>query len=284
MTVLYREFRPPEALRDAVRCLWCLDRTYVAGQDTEVVWPQGSVELIVHYGDRYRLAGRSELPIAHAFIMGPLTRFVELRSPGRVQLVGARCYPWGFASLFGGPLRELRNAVLPLDVLTPSAASLEDHLSEASAEQAVAILGRYLLSRRRSAAHVPFPARDLSDVPGLSDVPSLARDRGLSVRQLERHFDAVVGVSPKQLLRIARFNSARRAILSGPSAPLLEVAYASRYADYSHMTRDFKEFLGVTPHEFVRWIRPGPLATSAEFQDVVFLQDDAEPHSVRYGA
>jgi hypothetical protein len=140
---MYREFRPPEPLRDAVRCLWCLERTYVADDDTELVWPQTSVELIVHYGDRYRKAETPELPIPHAFVIGPLTRFIRLRSPGRVQLVGARFYPWGFASLFGGPLRELRNAVLPLDCLTANAAALEDRLSEASPQQAVALLGRY---------------------------------------------------------------------------------------------------------------------------------------------
>jgi AraC-like DNA-binding protein len=111
-----------------------------------------------------------------------------------------------------------------------------------------------------------------------------AADSGLSVRQLERHFDAVVGVSPKQLLRIVRFNSARRALVSSPSTPLLEVAYTSRYADYSHMSRDFKEFFGITPRDFLEWIRPHATRTGADPQDVVFLQDDAVADSLRWSA
>jgi transcriptional regulator GlxA family with amidase domain len=102
-------------------------------------------------------------------------------------------------------------------------------------------------------------------------VASLVTDTGFSVRQIQRHFDDAVGVSPKQLLRIMRFNSARRALLGSPSTPLLEVAHASRYADYSHMSHDFKEFLGLTPHEFKRWIRP---RVGADLEDVAFLQDD----------
>jgi hypothetical protein len=90
----YREYRPVAELRPYIRCFWHLDRTCVPDEPPEIVWPQLSVEVIFHFGDRYVGPTLSAGPLPHAFTIGPLSRFVPLRSPGRVRLLGARCYPW----------------------------------------------------------------------------------------------------------------------------------------------------------------------------------------------
>jgi AraC-like DNA-binding protein len=81
-----------------------------------------------------------------------------------------------------------------------------------------------------------------------ADVATVAREVGLSERQLERLFLERVGVSPKRYARLQRFGYARRLIEAGRS--LDEVAYTSGYADQAHLTREFRAFSGTTPRRF----------------------------------
>ena len=55
-----------------------------------------------------------------------------------------------------------------------------------------------------------------------------------------------VGVSPKQLARVARL---QRTLLALHDVPLAQLASAAGYYDQAHMTNDFSELAGVTPAE-----------------------------------
>lgn len=70
----------------------------------------------------------------------------------------------------------------------------------------------------------------------------------LSPKQFERVFRSFVGISPREYTRIVRFQKAlslmqRPAIAIGQA----QLAYASGYADQSHMIREFKRLCGHTP-------------------------------------
>jgi AraC-like DNA-binding protein len=57
-------------------------------------------------------------------------------------------------------------------------------------------------------------------------------------------------LAPKQYQRILRFQRALRAMraMRAPTpAPLAAIAASCGYADQAHMSRDFKEFSGLTP-------------------------------------
>jgi transcriptional regulator GlxA family with amidase domain len=84
--------------------------------------------------------------------------------------------------------------------------------------------------------------------PGSVSVEALARDAGVSVRTLERHFLTHVGLSPKRWLRILRF---QRVVGEGDPGPdLLGRALRAGYYDQAHFLRDFREFAGTTPGRF----------------------------------
>jgi AraC-like DNA-binding protein len=81
---------------------------------------------------------------------------------------------------------------------------------------------------------------------GNSDVASLARELGLSLRQLERRFHSVVGLPPKLFCRIQRLNSVLRT-LEQPSRNWVETALACGYYDQAHLIRDCNRLTGSTP-------------------------------------
>jgi transcriptional regulator GlxA family with amidase domain len=88
-------------------------------------------------------------------------------------------------------------------------------------------------------------------------VEQLAEKVGWSRRQIEREFRSGVGVSPKVLARIIRFQNLLRLVGESELREWADVALAVGYADQPHMVREFREFSGQSP-----------TAATAEFGDL----------------
>ncbi|MBB3607313.1 AraC family transcriptional regulator [Rhizobium sp. BK602] len=90
-------------------------------------------------------------------------------------------------------------------------------------------------------------ARELiDDDPAASlTLAELAAVCGLSHFQFLRGFSKAMGLTPHAYLLQRRIHEARRLIAAGTS--LAEVAFASGFADQSHMTRHFVRNFGITP-------------------------------------
>ena len=70
---------------------------------------------------------------------------------------------------------------------------------------------------------------------------------GADRRRLVPAFREEVGLAPKQYQRILRFQRSLRAMRMPTPPPLAAIAASCGYADQAHMSRDFKEFSGLTP-------------------------------------
>ncbi|ANM11521.1 MULTISPECIES: AraC family transcriptional regulator [unclassified Rhizobium] len=90
-------------------------------------------------------------------------------------------------------------------------------------------------------------ARDLIDDDPLAAVSlaDLSRESKLSRFQVLRGFARATGLTPHAYLVQARIHIARRLIAQG--MPLAEAAFASGFADQSHMTRVFVRKYGLSP-------------------------------------
>lgn len=83
----------------------------------------------------------------------------------------------------------------------------------------------------------------------------------LSKWQLVRHFRRYVGLPPHAYHRRQRLCSARALLELG--MPVVQVAYATGFADQSHFTRQFKDQFGVTPGELTRAAARSPAGHAA---------------------
>jgi len=72
---------------------------------------------------------------------------------------------------------------------------------------------------------------------------------GVDRRRLVPAFRETVGLAPKQYQRIVRFQRSLRAMRTATPAPLATIAATLGYADQAHLSRDFKEFSGLTPSQ-----------------------------------
>jgi AraC-like DNA-binding protein len=80
---------------------------------------------------------------------------------------------------------------------------------------------------------------------GCRSVGELARMRNLSSRQLQRWFRNNVGIGPKVLGRIARFQRALDIRASGSSWGM--TAHAAGYQDQSHLANECRALSGLSP-------------------------------------
>jgi AraC-like DNA-binding protein len=77
-------------------------------------------------------------------------------------------------------------------------------------------------------------------------------------RHLERKFLSTVGMAPKRLARITRFQHALRILEdSGSDSRGTETAATCGYADQAHFIRDFRDLAGCPPGEHL--LRQGEL-------------------------
>lgn len=70
-----------------------------------------------------------------------------------------------------------------------------------------------------------------------------------SERNLRRHFNNWYGASPKQMLRLIRFERAVREMKMNPDRKIVETALEAGYYDQAHFSNDVKHFSGMTPAE-----------------------------------
>jgi AraC-like DNA-binding protein len=81
-------------------------------------------------------------------------------------------------------------------------------------------------------------------------VKRLSDTLGVSSRQLEREFKAVLGVNPKWWLRQQRMLNARKLLLSGLSPK--EIAAELGFINENKFAEEFKLFYGIGPMQMIQ--------------------------------
>ena len=94
-------------------------------------------------------------------------------------------------------------------------------------------------------------------------VEQMARELGMSVSGLHRHFKAVTALSPLQFQKRLRLLEARRLML-GEDLDAASAAYRVGYHDASHFNREYKSLFGVPPMRDMHRLREEALAFPAQ--------------------
>ncbi len=78
----------------------------------------------------------------------------------------------------------------------------------------------------------------------------------MSVRTLERMFLSEVGLPPRDLRAILRFQAALARLAHAQRVGFALFAVECGYADQAHFARDFRRFTGATPAAFAAAAHP----------------------------
>ncbi|RYE55970.1 MAG: AraC family transcriptional regulator [Sphingobacteriales bacterium] len=94
-------------------------------------------------------------------------------------------------------------------------------------------------------------AAELLDDPTRFSLNEVATQACLSSRQFYRRFTEHIGLTPKLFSRLSRFNLAYKYKIDHPSISWSGIAQEFCYTDYHHLEKEFKEFTGRTPQEWL---------------------------------
>jgi AraC-like DNA-binding protein len=213
-------------LRGVVQCLWV--RVTGAAEEVRVV-PDASTDVVWSRGEGTTVAG----PDTSAKLVA--------REPGDV-LIGLRFLPGTGGGALGVPLDALRD--LRVDVAEVDRAF--DLPGDLAPDEVVPRLLAAAAGREGDPL-VAIAAQRLA----AKDVAAVARDLGVSDRQLRRRFHSAAGYGPKTLARILRFRSFVHAI-DGGRTDLAGLALDAGYADQAHLTRETTRLAGLPPATFAR--------------------------------
>jgi len=194
-------------------------------------------------------------------VSGPWLEPLVVPADPAAWYCGLRFRPGAAGPALGVPAERLRNASQPLVFLSPGLAAVfgaslakSSDLAQA-AETMDGVMSRHLAGRPEPDQLVGDAVDRIMVASGDSRIGELAGTLGVSPRTLLRRFRAATGLTPKQFARICRFRDAAKGMVGADQPEWARRAVEGGYADQSHLIRESRGLMGLTPSDIEERIR-----------------------------
>ncbi|MCB1691147.1 MAG: AraC family transcriptional regulator [Pseudomonadales bacterium] len=234
---------------------------FMPDHSVERVVPDGSAYLIFELDGipRHLFDNETLTPIAtfrRAWVSGVQSRYISISAHENSEMFVVKFRIGGARPLLGRDASEWTDRVVPAeDILDNVATVLRDQLLAAESPQekfgkAAAWLENLL---DESSTVDPMVSDMVTAIQGnqSASLKSLVDNSGLSQKQLIHRFRVTVGTTPKTFQRIMRFNEILPLIMERQSVSWNRICADCDYYDQSHFIREFREFCGYNPREFL---------------------------------
>ncbi len=249
---------PSPLLTPFIKQLWTANSEAAGDRAREHVLPTGQMHLVFRlsgpalriYRDADDLIGTT---INEPVVGGARSGFYTKEIGAPVVTVGVQLLPGAAMSLFGVSAEELAGRHTPLSELWGSqAGSVLEQIAQARSPHRMLLKLESLLAARLTGESGMHPAVTLAlaDFPQASRVEEMVRDSGVSHRSFIAMFKQATGLSPKRYARLMRFQALLEPLRQASEASLAALALEAGYSDQAHMTREFREFAGITPQQY----------------------------------
>lgn len=241
----YIEVLPCETLRPYVHSFWQLKGEEI-DHHWERMFPDGCPGVVVNLGSNCLTDnGQLAMETGKTYAVGTTRAFKESYLDADTHLLGVCLKPGAFANLYRFyPQGDIVDCTVQLD----AAQSFDRQQLE---RDAFHYLNAFLTNGiKQQATPLQAVLDDIHLSGGTSSVEGLAKRQHCTVRQLERYFKQLLGISPKEYSRIVRFQKAMEVMKnSGGHRSLADIAFACGYYDHAHLTHEIKRLSGLPPSE-----------------------------------
>jgi AraC-like DNA-binding protein len=246
----YFVHKPCAPLSTFVDYLWSLSDTPCHAH--ERILPSGTSEMVIDVSGTRESGRRFQGAVVSGCFSGPFDIDTQVHKAG---LVGIHFRPGGAARLLGLQAGEIANRHVGLEALWGRRASeLRERLCVAGdprrrfmiLEQTL-VAGLRGIRTERGAVKVALAELERPRV----EVGQIAEKVGLSRRRLIEIFTHDVGMTPKHYSRVRRFQRGLALATRTGSPAWAQVALECGYFDQAHLCRDWTEFTGLSPTEFL---------------------------------
>lgn len=243
----YKEVLPANMeLTEYIRCFWGSTKPYIQkGKESVagIIIPDTCVD-IIYYIDH------TENSVTGGFCGISDMSFVEDVSakPGHlVSMFAIRFYAWGVYAFSEDSLKGSLNEYCGIEsrfqkldrILRPQL------LDYSLMQERIRIAEKFFLGQMlylRQNDIINRAVREIVSCKGTLSVSGLTEECFVSSRQLERLFHEYIGITPKKLCNLVRYQCLWNEILRNPGFQILDAVERYGYTDQSHLMREFKRY------------------------------------------
>lgn len=244
--ISYTEIAPDRQLLSYVRCFWGSEQpvTQAAKDNTpEIVIPDTCVDIIYHidYTDN-TVSGVFCGINDHSFYAHK-----EGKAGHLVSIFAIRFYAWGAYVFAEDSLKSTVNGYYEIGsrfewldrIIRPKLLELKTLKEKASYVEQL-LIG--IVQNVKENKIIKNTIKNILIHKGSLEVSNLAKESFVSSRQLERLFHEYVGITPKKLSNLIRYQLLWRDILCDPYFNILNAVHKYGYTDQSHLLHEFKRY------------------------------------------
>ncbi|HEX6398682.1 MAG TPA: AraC family transcriptional regulator [Steroidobacteraceae bacterium] len=258
-------WRTDPRLADIVTSLWFGEGRTAYQRDR--ILPSGQSQLLINLGPpQYRVEpGPPEVrvPFVDIWYSGLHQGPIDTEAPHGNALLGVAFSARGTFPWLGARMDGLSDRIIALaDALGDGALRLRERLlNTPTLESRFQCVERWLIARLepRTIIHpaVRWAVDQIAASGGRIPIEQLATQTGFTRKHLGNLFRQQVGLTPKALARVHRFQGALQLLhRAHGQVPWAELAEQSGFYDQSHLINEFRRFTGFSPTELARRDRP----------------------------
>lgn len=246
----YTEYIPSIKLNSIVDTIWIATNS---NQEIESrIIPDGYVDLIFELDKETYDYSKNKIRVS-----GMMTTYKKVISKKNSQTIGVRFKVGQFKTISNSPVSKLKNQTLSASDIFPKLdySILENLVHCKSNIEKLVIINDFIANQvdwsreNRSKIELSVSKSICANFQNI-DLAKIAKEHFISLRQLERRFKAIVGVTMKEYHSIIRFKKTIDCISANPSISLLNIAFDNGYFDHSHLTKEIYKMSGLNPSEF----------------------------------
>jgi len=276
LATMYQLRAPDAALAPYVEHYWFV--THPDGEPVHLrvdVFVDARADLILNSGVSYlrETIGGGSIQLAESNLDAQRLEPIRISQRGLVEIAGVRFRLGGLGPFVREPLAPWTGLTpRPELVLGPEAVRLERALADTDdLDEKTRLLDEFLLARLDAGGTYPAFARELAALvatDGITSTPATATER----RHRARLFERYLGIPPRTVGRILRFQFTLRSLMREPDGSLAALASTAGYYDHAHFIREFRVMTGGVPRGYRGYYPPdGPADFAPNL--VAYVQD-----------
>lgn len=241
----------PDLLKPYIQSIWYMTWDLPAGTEYHGIGvPIPCIKISATHIENYR---------SDCHFLGPKNKGVMLKFAGSGQGLGMDFKPGGFYPFLGQAMDAFENQFLSIeDVLPDFPAMPEIPWTLNSAEEWYKNIVMYFESglsmlRSHHLGEITQVIETILSTREKIEVDELLEKLSVSRRTLQRVFQAEVGLSLKDVLRVTRFHQTIQAMNGAKIQSFAQFALESGYFDQPHMANDFKKLISASPKIFKKY-------------------------------
>jgi AraC-like DNA-binding protein len=240
----------------------------VEGNNKGAGFPKTAMSMVFNLNDPFKLFTNGQfthfIDYKKYWVAGLQTRPTYVESYGESKMIVVQFRTLGAYVFLNQPLRDFTNHYIDIDhIFNHEAEDTWEQLKETTTVNEKFLITENFLYRKLLTNKIPNE-KLLSSIDLLFktathlSIETICRQHQISRKHLNFLFLEYLGISPKMLSSLNRFQSILQTISRSGPGKLTSLAYELDFFDQAHFSNNFKRFTGLTPNDYIKNVEIKP--------------------------